>query len=176
MNRRQILQGIGAVATTPMIPHAAFAGARPAAPSLMARAAQWAGMWENSSAAMLKHQFQLDDRTAARLFDRLVDGGIIAPPDARGMSQVVMKTFKNPLSAAQINALAQTRPAAPTQPSIQPANTAPPPRPNHPAPRQQISTNRPLDILQDDSQPDPAEATLHDAENTDTSQETQINE
>jgi hypothetical protein len=82
----------------------AFAGA-PINPDLLAKAVHWAGLWDHSSKSMLKYQFGLDDNAATGLFDALVKKQVITNPDARGMSKVMISTYKNPFHAAQVERL-----------------------------------------------------------------------
>ena len=104
MKRRDFLSSIAASATVPLLPIKVFAGtaATSITPDLFAKAAQWAGLWDHSTKSMLKYQFGLDDNAATGLFDALVKKQVIAGPDARGMSKVMISTYKNPFHAVHV--------------------------------------------------------------------------
>jgi hypothetical protein len=99
MKRREFLAGLSTTATLPMMPTKALSGVLGAshAPELYAKAAKWAGIWEQSSVTMLKSQFGLDSRTAHGLFDQLVADRIVGAPDASGMARVAVSSIDKAL-------------------------------------------------------------------------------
>ena len=125
MKRREFLAGMTTAAAIPLMPTKVLASTLGSTqvPDLYAKAAEWAGMWEHSSAPMLKYQFGLDDAGARGLFDRLVKNQIISAPDARGMSKVMVSTYDKTFVSARLSEILSREQTAA---SVEPAHKAAP--------------------------------------------------
>ncbi len=110
MKRREFLLTAGAAAAAPMAPMKLLAGGVPA-PDLYAKAVQWAGVCEYSSAHSLKYRFGLDDDIAQGLFDRLVSNQVVGAPDTKGLARIAFPTFKNHVAAHQAKQVLQQKPS-----------------------------------------------------------------
>lgn len=131
MKRRDFLKSMSAAAALPAMPSFAMAsspGAPVVAADLMTRATKWAGLWKNSSVAMLKHQFKLDDQAAKELFKKLVSSNVISAPNARGMSTVLVQTHPSAFVTAKMQHYAAQKAAASAPKpvsAVKPAKAAP---------------------------------------------------
>lgn len=116
MNRREFTKSLAAATITPALPGKALAlGASTVPEALFARAVKWAPVWHKSTAATFAKILKVDRTTAAEVFARLQQEGVISKPGADGFAYAAQPWFEDAkvavdLSERLINApLAQAR-------------------------------------------------------------------
>ena len=107
MNRREFNFGLAAAGLAPLVPGSAAAKAAPAAvtanftPFMYASGAQFARLTGNCSPDLLAARFGLSTDAAAAINARLIKNGILAAPDALGVSRATDKYAPAPPAEAE---------------------------------------------------------------------------
>lgn len=175
MKRRDFLKSTGAIATLPIIPAlpalARATSVTAFAPETIARAVQWAGLWDESSAPLLKYRFDLSDTDADALFDHLVQTNVVAQPNSYGVARVLVSNLPNPFPANKLHDLLRgeivttvskitTKQAKTVEPTEIPTQNKPVKRPDlEKAERFLTEKNTNLETTVDDEMPHTEEAT-----------------
>lgn len=113
MNRREFNFGLAAAGLAPLVPGSVAAKAAPAAstanftPFMYASGAQFARLTGSCSPELLATRFGLSTDAAAAINARLVKNGILAAPNALGVSQATDKYAPTPPAAAEAETAAK---------------------------------------------------------------------